>query len=83
MSTDINFHAYNGDTHAFRQFTASNERFFEKCEGTFEGKPVRIMLGVDDLIAYEGEPDTPMTTPAYQHCFKGLPATADGYLVPR
>lgn len=83
MQTMINFHAYSGKLHAFRQFDASNNRTFERCEGTYRGKEVDIHLDEGDILEFEGEPNTIMTTPLYKRCFGGLPLTAGKYLTPQ
>lgn len=83
MQTTINFHAYSGKLHAFRQFDASNNRIFEHCEGSYKGKVVDIRLDEGDILEFEGEPNTIMTTPAYKRCFSGLPLKAGKYLTPQ
>lgn len=83
QATEINLHAYHGKLHAFRQFNASNEIYYEKCSGTWNGKPVDIRLDDEDLASFEGESDTPMTTPEYARCFAGLPKSAGKYLIPQ
>lgn len=73
----VNLHSYNKGLHGFRQFDASGELIFEKCEGTLDGKPVDI-----DLESYEIEP--PVTTQKdYLLCFSGLPTQAGKYLTPQ
>ena len=83
QATEINLHAYQGKLHAFRQFNASNEINYEKCTGSWNGKPVDIRLDDEDLANFAGEPNTPMTTPEYAQCFAGLPESAGKYLIPR
>lgn len=83
MATMINFHAYNGKLHAFRQFDASNNRLYEFCEGTYKGKPVEIKLIEMEILEFEDLPKSIMTSPEYKACFKGLPATAGKYLTPQ
>ena len=83
MQTTINFHAYAGKLHAFRQFDASNNRTYERCEGSYRGKEVNIDLDESDIIEFEGEPKTVMTTALYRKCFAGLPKRAGKYLTPQ
>jgi hypothetical protein len=84
QQTLINLHAYNGELHAFRQFDATDNLIYEFCEGAVDGRPVRIQLFEQDLIELSGEPDTVMTSPAYEACFAGLPADSAGaYLTPQ
>jgi hypothetical protein len=83
MQALINFHGYNDKLHAFRQFDASNNRTFERCEGSDNGTPVNISLGESDILEMEDLPKSIMTSAAYKKCFKGIPATAKGYLTPK
>ncbi len=84
QSTFINLHAYNGGLHAFRQFDATDNRTYEYCKGTYQGKPLEISLWETDIIELEGEPGTIMTTPEYEACFAGLPVESAGkYLTPQ
>lgn len=83
MATMINFHAYNGKLHAFRQFDASNNRTYEFCEGSYQGKPVEISLIEMEILEIEDLPKSTMTTPEYKACFKGLPTSAGKYLTPQ
>jgi len=83
MQALINFHGYNGKLHAFRQFDASNNRTFERCEGSDNGIKVDINLGESDILEMEDLPKSIMTSPAYKKCFKGIATTAKDYLTPR
>lgn len=84
--TLIFVHQYNDGLHAFRSFDASGELIFERCEGTYHGRPVSLMLDVDEIdeAAYEKRRFNRgiMTTEDYRLCFDGLDETADLYLVP-
>lgn len=79
-------HHYPPGVHAYRAFDASGELLDERCEGEIDGKPVMIMLDIDEIDAARGqryqEDSGIMTTAAYRHCFEGLPETADALLPP-
>jgi hypothetical protein len=83
MTTDINLHAYANGLHAFRQFNASDEITFERCDGDYQGKKVKIRLGVIELEEFRDEPNTVMTTPQYKACFGTIPKKAGKYLTPQ
>ena len=83
MQTMINFHSYPGKLHAFRQFDASNNRIFERCEGQHKGKQVYISLSEMDILEIEDLPKSVMTGAEYKKCFAGLPTTAGKYLTPQ
>jgi len=83
MQTMINFHSYPGKLHAFRQFDASNNRTFERCEGQYKGKSVYISLSEMDILEIEDLPKSIMTSVEYKKCFAGLPTTAGKYLTPQ
>lgn len=83
VQTMINFHSYPGKLHAFRQFDASNNRTFERCEGQYKGKPVYISLSEMDILEIEDLPKSVLTSAEYKKCFAGLPTTAGKYLTPQ
>lgn len=84
QQTLINLHVYNQGLHAIRQFDATDVRIFELCEGTYRGKKIEMRLSDMEILEYEGEPVSPMTTPLYKACFKGLPVKGAGkYLTPQ
>ena len=87
VQTLVFLHQYPQGVHAFRSFDASNELLYERCEGSFEAKPVSISLDIDELEAAQGERYRDqrgiLTEPAYRHCFGGLPDTAAAALPPR
>lgn len=83
MQALINLHGYNGKLHAFRQFDASNNRTFERCEGKDNGKAVNISLSESDILELEDQPKSVMTSAAYKKCFNGITTTAKDYLTPR
>lgn len=83
VQTLVNLHHYNGGLHAFRQFDASGARIYEACEGTWQGRTVRIRLFEDDLHDTEGDGARVMASPEYRACFEGLPLTAGRFLRPQ
>jgi hypothetical protein len=83
VQTLINFHAYPKNLHAFRQFDASNNLIFERCDGTYKGKEVHISLSEMDILNLEDQPKSLLTSPQYKKCFSGLPRTAGKYLTPQ
>ena len=83
MVTEINLHAYSNGLHAFRQFNASDQINYERCRGEYQGKKVKISLGVIELEEFRGEPNTIMTSPEYKACFASIPLKAGKYLKPQ
>jgi hypothetical protein len=83
VQTLINFHAYPKGLHAFRQFDASNNRIFERCDGNYNGKEVSINLSEMDILEVEDLPKSILTSPEYKTCFAGLPHSAGKYLTPQ
>jgi len=83
QQTFINFHARNGELVAFRQFDATDNRIYEQCEGTFEGRPVDIRVWERDLMGLSEQSDDVFERTEYKACFAGLPeASAGEYLTP-
>lgn len=75
--TLINFHSYNDGLHAYRQFDASGDRLFEKCEGKRWGGDVLLLLEDYEM------PVTPFDySGTYLACFSDLPLSAGPYLNP-
>lgn len=82
--TFINLHAYNDGLHAYRQFDALDNRTYEFCEGSYQGRPASLALWEQDIIDALDEPKSVMTTALYKACFAGLPVTSAGkYLTPQ
>lgn len=76
VRTFINLHHYNGELHSFRQYDIDGAVNYESCEGTLQGK--RVRLGIDGAdITLEL-----MATPTYQACFGGLKQTFAEYANP-
>ena len=77
LQTLINLHAYDDGLHAYRQFDASGDRIFEKCEGTLWGGDVSLLLEDYEM------PEMPFDyTATYLACFSDLPLSAGVYLDP-
>lgn len=83
MQTMINFHAYPDGLHAFRQFDASNNLVYERCEGEYKGQKVYISLSEMDILEIEDLPKSVMTSTEYRACFGELPKSAGKYLTPQ
>ena len=78
IQTLINFHSYESDLHAFRQFDASGARIYEQCSGTLNGEDV--FLSLEEHEFYPGE--AVLSTREYQRCFSSIPKVAGRYLKP-
>lgn len=76
MRTMINFHGYNRDVHAYRQFDASGVRVYEQCKGEHSGAPVEISLEDYEIVP------TVTASDVYQECFAGVPRKVGSYLSP-
>jgi len=77
FQTLINFHTHDNGLRAYRQFDASGDRIFEKCEGTLWGGDVLLLLEDYEM------PEKPFDyTGMYLACFSDLPASAGMYLDP-
>lgn len=77
MRTMINVHRHKPDLHAYRQFDASGNRIYEKCQGTAAGAQVEISLEQQDINARTTASDF------YRSCFAGVQETAGIYLNPQ
>lgn len=77
MRTMINVHRHQPDLHAYRQFDASGNRIYEKCQGTAAGAKVEISLEQQDINART------TASEAYRNCFAGIQDTAGVYLSPQ
>lgn len=82
IQTLINFHNYDGELHAFRQFDASGNRIYEQCRGRHFGEPVEISLEETEIVPILGAPSPVTRTENYTACFSGLSAQAGKYLDP-
>jgi hypothetical protein len=82
-STWVTLYRYNGALRAWRQFDGLGPRLRENCQGTLDGKKVRIDLDPPDLVESEGEPQGVFATVAYRRCFETMPMSAGRYLKPQ
>jgi len=83
QQTFINLHAHNGALSAFRQFDATDNRIYETCKGTYEGRKVDLKVWERDLLGLAEDAVDVFSAPEYKACFDGLPeASAGEYLTP-
>lgn len=78
IQTLINFHSYESDLHAFRQFDASGARIYEQCSGSLDGEDVFLSLEEHEF----GHSESILSTREYQRCFDNIPKVAGRYLKP-
>lgn len=78
IQTLINVHYYDDGVHAFRQFDASGNTIFERCQGDYFDRPIDISLDDGNI------PPSPqrVSNDIYVTCFGFLPLTADRFLKP-
>ena len=81
--TLISLHRYHNELHAFRTFDASGYRIVERCQGSYQGKPVEILLDEDEIAELQYEKDSVMQSAEYQACFGDLQTEAGIYLIPQ
>lgn len=81
--TLVSFHKYNGKLHAFRSFDASGEIIVERCEGSYKGQEVNLLLDEDEIYAALDGNSKAMEQPDYKACFKGLRDEPGKYLRPQ
>lgn len=78
IQTLINFHSYQSNLHAYRQFDASGARIYEQCRGSLGGEDIFL-----SLEEHEFEPGLAILTAGeYQQCFSNIPKLAGKYLQP-
>jgi hypothetical protein len=83
VQTLISLHRYNDDLHAFRSFDASGYRVVERCQGSYQGEPVELLLDEDEIAELQYEKDSVMQSQLYEACFGDLQTEAGDYLTPR
>ncbi len=66
VRTFINLHHYHGELHSFRQYDVHGDVGYESCEGSLQGKRIRLSIDGRDITPEH------TATPAYQACFGGL-----------
>lgn len=80
--TFINIHHYSENLHSFRQFDANNEILFEFCEGSYNGKPVKISHEYHEIPDKISDISDMPNRDSYQACFNQLAKSAGAYLHP-
>ncbi len=79
VQTLINFHYQNDELKSFRQFDASGEKIYERCQGKFFGAPVEIALTDTDFAAYDSQTAKLMESEEYLSCFQNTIAALGEY----
>lgn len=80
VQTLINFHHYNDELHAYRQFDASGALIYEQCRGRYFNEPVFLSIEEDEIPDYRDEAYPEYET--YLACFEMLPQQAGQFLAP-
>jgi len=80
--TLINFHHQNDELKSFRQFDASGEKIYERCEGKFFNKPLIISLEDVDFAGYDDESVKIMESEEYLACFERTMPVLGNYVNP-
>ncbi|MFO7602257.1 MAG: hypothetical protein R6X06_00410 [Gammaproteobacteria bacterium] len=83
VQTLISLHHYHQGLHGFRSFDASGYRIVERCQGTYQGKPVELLLDEDEIDDMQYDKDSVMQSDIYEACFGDLPTEAGIYLQPQ
>jgi len=81
--TLIRLHTYNGLLHATRSFDATGKLLMENCTGRYNAKEINIRLSGEVFDERRSEKIAVLQSDTYKQCFKGLPVTAEKYLIPR
>jgi hypothetical protein len=82
VQTLINLHYHDENLHSFRQFDASGEKIYERCEGTFQHKPVNIALDDNDFWDPDKQTTALMKSKEYKACFGHTAANLGDYVNP-
>ena len=82
IQTLINFHYQNDELKSFRQFDASGEKIYERCEGKFFGEPLYLSLDETDFSGYYPESVKLMESEEYLACFGHTMTTLGDYANP-
>ena len=83
IQTLITLHHYHPGLHAFRTFDASGYRIVERCDGTYQGKTVQLLLDEDEIADMKDDKHSIMQSAVYKACFGNLPTVAGIYLQPQ
>lgn len=82
VTTLINFHHQNDELKSFRQFDASGEKTYERCEGTFFNKPISITLADEDFFGLSDETNKIFDSEEYLSCFERTMPILGDYVNP-
>lgn len=82
VQTLINLHYQNDELKSFRQFDASGEKIYERCEGKFFGEPVNIALTDNDFGGADANTIRLMESEEYLACFQHTLPTLGDYANP-
>jgi len=82
VQTLINLHYQNDEVKSFRQFDASGDKIYERCEGKFFGAPVSISLTDDDFYSGSSDVIKTMESEEYLSCFQNVLPTLGDYADP-
>lgn len=82
VQTLINFHHQNDELKSFRQFDASGEKIYERCEGRFFNEPLNISFNDDDFAQNSSETMKVMESEEYLACFGSTIASLGDYVNP-
>lgn len=80
VQTLINFHNYNDELHAYRQFDANGDLIYEQCRGRYFNEDVFLSIEEHEFEAYRDETSKAYET--YIACFEMLPRQAGQFLKP-
>lgn len=82
VTTLINFHYQNDELKSFRQFDASGDKIYERCEGKFFNKPLSISLEDVDFTGFNEESNKIFDSEEYLACFERTPPVLGDYANP-
>lgn len=82
VMTLINFHYQNDELKSFRQFDASGEKIYERCEGKYFNKPLFITLEDVDFAGYDDQTLEILESEEYLACFERTMPVLGDYVNP-
>ena len=80
IQTLINFHNYNDELHAYRQFDASGALIYEQCQGRYFNEDILFSIEEHEFADYQDETSEVFNT--YLACFEMLPTQLVQYMHP-
>ena len=80
VQTLINFHEYNDELHAYRQFDASGALIYEQCRGRYFNEDIMLSIEEHEFEDYQDEKSDSFET--YLACFEMLPKELGQYMHP-